>query len=88
MWFFAVTLACFSARFSLIDLLGFFDMLCRGDLSAMSCSQRGGTWTAPFVDSTPLGDPIPGRATTRSRSVVVVVGVVGVALVPLAGAEQ
>src|SRR6188508_951058 len=81
MWFFASALACFSARFSLIDLLGFLLMLCRGDLSAMSCSQREGTWTAPSTDTT------PPRAENPS-GVLVVVGVVGVALVALTGAEQ
>ena len=30
----------FSARFSLMDLPDFFDMLCRGDLSLMGCLSR------------------------------------------------
>jgi hypothetical protein len=35
-WFLASALACLSARFSLIDLLAFLAMCCRGDLSAMA----------------------------------------------------
>src|SRR6478735_10874228 len=79
-WFFASALACFSARFSLIDLVGFLAMCCRGDLSAMRCSQREGTWTAPSTD--------PTRTRAGGSGVVVLVGVVGGALVPLTGAEQ
>src|SRR3954452_19192435 len=45
--FFDSALACFSARFSLIDFPAFLARCCRGDLSAMAAPREEPAWLLP-----------------------------------------
>jgi len=58
--------ACFSARFSLIDLPDFFDMCCRGDLSPMAVTLPAwGLDGSVYLDGTARARPDLQPAMTR-----------------------